>query len=84
MWEPLSDRVVKGTVKFEGGNVMVWGCMGWDGVWYATRIEGKMDGALYVSIMEDKFQASLHYYNKTTAGIIFQQDNDPKHVSKKA
>ena len=30
--EWLSDRVVEGTVKFGGGDVMVWGCMGWDGV----------------------------------------------------
>ena len=26
--EQLSDRLVEGTVKFGGGNVMVWGCMG--------------------------------------------------------
>ena len=38
--EGLSDRLVEGTVKFEGGNLMMWGCMGWDGVGYATRIEG--------------------------------------------
>ena len=30
--EQLSDRVVEGTVKFGGGNVMVWGCMGWMGL----------------------------------------------------
>ena len=30
MWEGLSDcRVGEGTVKFEGGNLMMWGCMGW-------------------------------------------------------
>ena len=43
-----------------------------------------MDGDLDVSIMEDELQESLYYYNKTTANIIFQWDNDPKHVSKKA
>jgi hypothetical protein len=56
--------------------------LGW--VRYATRIEGKMDGALYISIMEDELQESLRYYDKTATDIIFQQDNDPKHVSKKA
>ena len=80
--EQLNDRVVEGTVKFGGGNVMVWGWMGWDGVGYATRIEGKMDADLYVSIMEGELQESLHYYNKTFSDIIFQQDNDPKHTSK--
>ena len=57
---------------------------GWDGVGYATRIEGKMDADLYVSIMEDELQETLHYYGKTNNNIIFQQDNDPKHTSKKA
>ena len=26
--EQLSDGVVRGTVKFGGGDVMMWGCMG--------------------------------------------------------
>ena len=77
--EELNDRLVEGTQKFGGGNVMMWGCMGWDGVGYATRIEGRMDAELYVSILEDELQDSLHYYNKSPINIIFQQDNDPKH-----
>ena len=38
---------------------MLWGCIAWDGVRYATRIEGKMDADLYVSIMEDELQQTL-------------------------
>ena len=34
--------------------------------------------------MEDELQERLHYYDKTNTGIIFQQDNNPKHTSKKA
>lgn len=82
--EKLNDRLVEGTQKFGGGNVMMWGCMGWDGVGYATRIEGKMDAQLYVSILEDELQDSLHYYDKSSTDIIFQQDNDSKHTSKLA
>ena len=82
--EGLSDRVVEGTVKFGGGNLMMWGCMRWDGVGHVTRIEGRMDADLYVLIMEDELQESLHYCGKTNTNIIFQQDNDPKHTSKKA
>ena len=41
MWknpeEGLSDRLVDGTVKFEGGSIIIWGCMTWDGVGYATK-----------------------------------------------
>ena len=57
--EPLNDRLVQGTVKFDGGNMMMWDCMGWDGVGYATRIEKKMDAELFVSILEDELQESL-------------------------
>jgi len=61
--EGLSDRLVEGTVKFGGGNLMLWGCMGWDGVGYATKIEGKMDGELYKAILEDELQQTLNYYS---------------------
>ena len=60
---------------------MLWGCMAWDGVGYATRIEGKMDADLYISIMEDELQQTLELWGKTTDDVVFQQDNDPKHTS---
>jgi len=82
--EGLSDRLVEGTLKFGGGSVMVWGCMMWEGTGYAVKIDGRMDGDLYIKILEDDLQASLNFYGKTTNDIIFQQDNDPKHTCKKA
>jgi transposase len=82
--EGLSDRLVEGTVKFGGGNLMLWGCMLWEGPGFATKIDGRMDAELYVSILDDELQESLKYYKKKTGDIIFQQDNDPKHKSKKA
>lgn len=82
--EGLSDRTVEGTVKFGGGCIMVWGCMLWEGVGYACKIDGRMDGELYIKIMEDDLQASLEYYDKDPNDVIFQQDNDPKHTCKKA
>lgn len=82
--EKLSDRLVQGTVKFGGGNLMMWGCMGWDGIGYATKIDGKMDADLYVEILEKELQLSLEYWDKTVEDVVFQQDNDPKHTSKKA
>ena len=62
---------------------MMWGCMSWDGPGYASKIDTTMDAALYVSILEDELQMSLEYWDKTAEDIIFQQDNDPKHISKK-
>src|SRR5260370_33920037 len=63
---------------------MLWGCFGWDGVGYACKIDGNMDANLYVSILEDELQNSLQYWGKTPEEVVFQQDNDPKHTSKKA
>ena len=82
--EGLSDRLVEGTVKFGGGNLMMWGCMLWEGPGYACKIDGRMDGELYVKIMQDELQESPAYYNKRADGVIFQQDNDRKHTCKKA
>ncbi|KAG8813429.1 hypothetical protein FRC17_001580 [Serendipita sp. 399] len=82
--EGLSDCLVEGTLKFGGGSVMLWGCMLWDGIGYVCKIDGRMDGDLYVSIMEDELQSTLEFYGKTQEDIIFQQDNDPKHTCKQA
>ena len=54
------------------------------GVGYACKIDGKMNGDLYVQILEEELQESIKFYNKTKDDIIFQQDNDPKHTCKKA
>src|SRR5882762_969242 len=56
--ESLSDRIVEGTVKFGGGSVMIWGCMTWEGVGMACKIDGRMDADLYVQILEDELQRS--------------------------
>jgi hypothetical protein len=82
--EGLSERLVEGTKKFGGGSLMMWGCMMWDGVGYSCKIDGRMDADLYVQILEEDLQASIQHYGKTADDIIFQQDNDPKHTSKKA
>jgi len=82
--EGLNDRLVQGMVKFRGGSLMFWGCMFWEGVGYGTKIDGRMDADLFVSILEDELQQSLEYYNKKPEDVLFQQDNDPKHKSKKA
>ncbi|KIJ09661.1 hypothetical protein PAXINDRAFT_42114, partial [Paxillus involutus ATCC 200175] len=49
--EGLSDRLVEGTLKFRGGSVMMWGCIPWEGVGYATKIDGRVDGDLYLQIL---------------------------------
>ena len=52
--EGLSNRLVEGTVKFGGGSMMMWGYITWQGVGFATKIDGRMDGDLYLQILKDE------------------------------
>ena len=56
----------------------------WKGVRYGCKIDGRMDAELYTKILEDEHKKSLEYYGKEATDVIFQQDNDPKHKSKRA
>ena len=64
--------------------MIVWSCMLWDRSGYACKIDGRMDGDLYIKILEEDLQESLNYFGKDAGDVIFQQDNDPKHICKKA
>ena len=33
---------------------MMWGCMTWEGIGMAWKIDGRMDTDLYLQIMEDE------------------------------
>lgn len=81
---PLTDQHIEGTTKFGGGNLMMWGSMTSEGVGYSTKIDGRMDAALYVSILEGELQDTIDYYHLDGQKVIFQHDNDPKHTSKLA
>ena len=47
MWKktgkPLQNIKVQETVEFEEGSLMVWGCMGWNGVGILAEVERRMD-----------------------------------------
>ena len=82
--ESISDRTTIPTVKFGGGNIMVWGCMGWNGVGMLAEVEGRMDAKQYVDILEQHLPQSITDLEIPEDEAIFQQDNDPKHTSKLA
>ena len=82
--EGLSAREVKCTVKFGGGSLMVWGCIGWNGVGVLSEVEGRMDAEQYVAILEQGLLQSMENSGIPEGAIIFQQDNDPKHISRRA
>jgi hypothetical protein len=82
--EGLKKHQVQGTVKFGGGSLMIWGCMTAQGVGYACRIDGRMDGELYTRILDDELLQSLEFYGLGVDEVVFQQDNDSKHTSQRA
>lgn len=81
--ESLKDRHVKGTIKFGGGGVFVWGCFTAQGIGYLCRIDGNMDAELYCKILEEDFLETLEYYDLDIIDVVFQHDNDPKHKARK-
>jgi len=80
----LADREVTPTHKFGGGSLMMWGCMTANGVGKFCRIHGNMDADLYCEILRGELMDTLSEQNLEVSDVIFQQDNDPKHTSKKA
>lgn len=79
--QPLLVREVDSTVKHGGGNIMVWACMGWNGVGIMVEVEGRMNADQYVHILEEGLLESIQNSGIPEEDVIFQQDNDPKHTS---
>ena len=51
---------------------MMWGCMTWEGVGFASKIDSRMDGDIYLQILKDELQQTLKYYGLNPPDIIFQ------------
>ena len=79
----LIAREVQGTVKFGEGSLMVWGYIGWNGVWILSEVKGRMDAEQYVAILEQGLLQSMEESGISEDDTIFQQDNDPKHTSRR-
>lgn len=74
--------MLKKTVKHGGGNIKLWACFSWHGCGPIYWIKQNMDQHEYVNILEN---VMLPYADENMPlRWIFQQDNDPKHTSKKA
>ena len=43
----LTSREVQGTIKFGEKSLMIWGCIGWNGVGVLSEVEGRMDAEQY-------------------------------------
>lgn len=69
------------TVKYGGGNIMIWACFAASGPGQLTIIEGKMNSQVYQKILQDNVRVSVRQL-KLCRSWVMQQDNDPKHWSK--
>ena len=89
MWklqgEGISDQTTTPTVKHGGGNnLMVWGCMGWNGVEKLVEVVEIMNAEQYCKNLDDGAKKSFEKLEMEESACYFQQDNDPKHNSKRA
>ena len=71
-------------VRGGGGGIMLWGCMTAKGVGGFCRIHGTMDAELYVEILRGELLDTVKKHKLRKDRVTFQQDDDPKHTSKKA
>lgn len=79
----LQDHHVVQTVKFGGKSVMVWGAISYRGVGKLRFIDTKMDSEGYVSILNSGYFGTLRMHGFDVTNSALQQDNDPKHLSKR-
>lgn len=80
----FSKNLVRPTVKFGGGSIMIWGCMTYTGLGHMHEVDGKMNSDQYIHILEQDLLPTMHEIRTFPfEDLIFQQDNDPKHMSKK-
>lgn len=77
--EGLTACLTKPTAQAGGGFFMVWGCFGWDGVGYLTKLSVNMTKEVYVEVLEYELMNTLEYYGLEVDDIIFQHDNAPSH-----
>ena len=63
---------------------MIWGYMSWNVVETLIEVQGKMDAVQYCEILEEGVEESIESLEMAEDRWYFQQDNDPKHTSKKA
>ncbi|GFY02949.1 transposable element Tcb2 transposase [Trichonephila clavipes] len=77
---PLEHKSVLPTLKYGGGNVMVWGCVAHNGAGNLAFIDNKMNALAYSDVLRRNLLDSAKKLSMENT-FIFQQDNDPKHTA---
>uniref|UniRef100_A0A803JIR7 Transposase Tc1-like domain-containing protein n=1 Tax=Xenopus tropicalis TaxID=8364 RepID=A0A803JIR7_XENTR len=69
------------TVKYGGGNIMLWGCFSVKGTEQLHCIKERMNEAMHCEILSNNLIPSVRAL-KMGRGWVFQHDNDPKHTAR--
>ena len=64
--------------------MIIWGRISWNGVGLLIEVQGKIDAVQYCEILEEGVEESIKSLEMAKDRWYFQQDNDSKHISKKA
>ena len=78
--EKLSAKCTKKTVKFGGGNVMVFGMFSSQGTTPLVRLQTRVNVQMYENIVQDHIVPIIQ--NSGFDRAIFMQDNAPCHKAK--
>jgi transposase len=76
------DRLIDPTIKHGGGSLMMWGCFSFNGIGFATKVEGTLNADFYQEILGDELLKTIDWYELSTDDFIFQQDNAPCHTAR--
>ena len=71
----MDPRFTQKTVKFGGGQIMVWGYILYGGVREICRVEGNINSLKYQEVL------AASYIPNHKRGQILQQDGAPSHTS---
>ncbi|GFU52958.1 transposable element Tcb2 transposase [Trichonephila clavipes] len=76
----LKPKNVPPTLKHDGGNVMMWGCVAHNGAGNLAFIDNKMNALAYIDVLRHNLLDSAKKLRMENT-FIFQQNNDPKHTA---
>ena len=65
--------MVEEIVKFGERNTMIWCCINWESIGFASRNEGKMNEELHEEILKDELMNSLDCYGHNVKILSFSK-----------
>ena len=80
----LEAGAISETTAFGAGDIMLWGCITWNGPGRIVRCDGIIKADDMVSIYQNELRQTLTERGMTDRYTKFQQDNAPVHTARVA